>query len=144
MCSEIIAIISDAFTIDTTIGSFLQFTVLGKSTTDCEGSFSVQMWNVHGGMVSYPVNITGNKVTLQPSWKDDEFMKLQRQQPLRVIGGFYLAATDPLCPSSFLSFGGAVGVITSAGLPANEYLNSTGQALTVPRTGPIPWTTSSI
>lgn len=56
-------------------GGYLQITTLWKETPDCSGTLNMRTCDLYAGITKYPVNIQGNVVTTQGTWRNDEFLE---------------------------------------------------------------------
>ncbi|KAH7304721.1 hypothetical protein B0I35DRAFT_400840 [Stachybotrys elegans] len=114
-------------------GAFIQFKTLYKDTTDCKGKLSLQSCDLHAGISRIKITVDDDHVSLDGTWKDDEFLETRYMMPLgmqdaNILGGFTTVISAIYESSTFMRFTGARGwSINTKGLPANQYMtqNST-------------------
>ena len=102
---------------------------------------------LRGGIVSYPVKISNNTISLQAnSWRNDTFLADRGMTALSSssgtnLAGFILAVKDLYQGTASFQFGGAVSwILNLSGASANRYLQRTNSTLNFYHLGPdISW-----
>ncbi|KAI9729176.1 MAG: hypothetical protein M1834_007083 [Cirrosporium novae-zelandiae] len=109
----------------------LNSTFMSTPTQLWNGSLASHLCVLRGGVVSYPVVIRGDTVSLRSTdWRDDTFIEdtMLDAPPYgsggTIIGGFQLAANNLFSSTAYMQYGGAVGwIVYFQGSTSNSYLN---------------------